>query len=213
MTPLLVAASALVALGAAVATGTRDPRMASLGLAGLLVAAPFVADPLPAPLPLAFGGVAAILAGFLVFIAARRTPEGAAPALGLRATLAAAAAGYAAGIGATAVALPRLGPDAALAAGFAVVAVAVVPIAVTRDLFRLASALIALTAAGILVLTALAGTPEPVTAMASGLTVVALAAAAAVVGGSALAVSSTPGPDDVRDRRATGAGSAIGGRR
>ena len=54
MTPLLVAAGALVAIGAAVATGARDARIASLGLAVMLAAAPFVADPLPGPLQLAF---------------------------------------------------------------------------------------------------------------------------------------------------------------
>ena len=51
MTPLLLVAGAIVGIGAAVATGARDARIASLGLVGLLVAAPFVADPLPAPLP------------------------------------------------------------------------------------------------------------------------------------------------------------------
>ena len=137
MTPLLVAAGALVAIGAAVGTGARDARIASLGLAVMLAAAPFVANPLPGPLPLAFGVVAGILAGFLVFVAARRVPNHAGPPLGLPATLGAAAAGFAVGISATAVALPRLGPDAALAAGLAACAVAVGPIAVTRDIFSL----------------------------------------------------------------------------
>ena len=201
MTPLLLVAGAIVGIGAAVATGARDARIASLGLVGLLVAAPFVADPLPAPLPLAFGVAAGILAGFLVFVAARRVPDGPAPTLGLRATLFAAAAGYVAGLGATAVALPRLGPDAALAAGLAALAVAVGPIAVTRDIFRLGPALIVLSSAGTLVLTALAGTPQPLTGIANGVLVVAMAAGAAVVASGAATLGGTTGSGEVHERR------------
>lgn len=201
MTPLLLVAGAIVGIGAAVATGARDARIASLGLVGLLVAAPFVADPLPTPLPLAFGVAAGVLAGFLVFVTARRVPDGPAPTLGLPATLVAAAAGYVAGLGATAVALPRLGPDAALAAGLAALAVAVGPIAVTRDIFRLGPALIVLSTAGTLVLNAVAGTPAPLTGIATGVLVVALAAGAAVVGSGAATLGGTTGPDEVHHRR------------
>ena len=203
MTPLLVAAGALVAIGAAVATGARDARIASLGLAVMLAAAPFVADPLPAPLQLAFAVMAGILAGFLVFVAARRVPNRAGPPLGLPATLGAAAAGFAVGIGATAVALPRLGPDTALAAGLAACAVAVGPIAITRDIFRLGSALIVLVGGAILLLTALAGTPEPLTGIATGVVLVALAGAVATVtGGAVAATGGTAVPDDLPGRRA-----------
>lgn len=203
MTPLLFAAGALVAIGAAVATGARDARIASLGLAGMLAAVPFVADPLPASLPLAFGVIAGILAGFLVFVAARRVPDGAAPPLGLPATLGAAAAGFAVGIGATAVALPRLGPDAALAAGMAALAVAVAPIAVTHDVMRLGSGLLVLVGSATLILAALAGTPEPLTAIAAGIAMVALAATMAVVAAGAIAATGgTVIPDDVPGHRA-----------
>ncbi len=203
MSPLLLAAGALVAIGAAVGTGARDARIASLGLTLMLAATPFVADPLPGPLPLAFGVVAGILAGFLIFVAARRLPNRAGPPLGLPATLGAAAAGFAVGIGATAVALPRLGPDAALAAGLAACAVAVGPIAITRDVFRLGSALIVLVGGAILVLTAFAGTPEPLTGIAAGIVLVALAAAlAAVTGGAVTATGGTAVPDDLPGRRA-----------
>jgi hypothetical protein len=201
VTPLLLVAGAIVGIGAAVATGARDARIASLGLVGLLVAAPFVADPLPTPLPLAFGVAAGILAGFLIFVTARRVPDGHASTLGLPATLVAAAAGYVAGLGATAVALPRLGPDTALAAGLAALAVAVGPIAVTRDIFRLGPALIVLSTAGTLVLNAVAGTPAPLTGIATGVLVVALAAGAAVVGSGAATLGGTTGPDEVHHRR------------
>jgi len=206
VTPLLVAAGALVAIGAAVATGARDARIASLGLAGMLAALPFVADPLPGSLPLAFGVVAGILAGFLVFVAARHVPDGAGPLLGLPATLGAAAAGFMVGIGATAIALPRLGPDAALAAGLAALAVAVGPIAATRDVLRLGSALLVLVGSAMLILTALAGTPEPLTGIVAGTAMVALAAAVAVVTGGAMAATGgTAVSDDLPGRRAAAA--------
>ena len=206
MTPLLFAAGALVAIGAAVATGARDARVASLGLAGMLAAVPFVADPLPESLPLAFGVIAGILAGFLVFVASRRVPDGTGPPLGLPATLGAAAAGFAVGMGATAIALPRLGPDAALAAGLAALAVAVVPIAVTHDVMRLGSGLLVLVGSATLILAALAGTPEPLTSIAAGIAVVALAAAVAVVtGGAVAATGSTVVPDDIPGHRVAAA--------
>jgi hypothetical protein len=206
VTLFLVAAGALVAIGAAVATGARDARIASLGLAGALAATPFVADPLPGPPSLAFGVIAGILAGFLVFVAARRTPDRPGPPLGLAASLGAAAAGFAVGIGATAVTLPRLGPDAALAAGLAAVAVAVGPLAITRDVLRLGSALLVLICGAILLLDALAGTPGPLTGMASGIVLVVLAAGVvALTGVAVVATGGTAIPDDVPAGRAPAA--------
>jgi len=110
----------------------------------MLATAPFVADPLPQPLSLAFGLVAGILAAFLIFATARRVPDHLEAPLGLAVSVAAAAAAFAVGLGATAVSLPQRGPEAALAAGLAAVVVAVGPITVTRDAFRLGSALIVL---------------------------------------------------------------------
>jgi hypothetical protein len=213
VTPVLVAAGVLVAIGAAVATGARDARLAALGLAAMLAAAPFVADPQAAPLSLAFAVVAGILAGFLVFVAARRVPDRVEPPLGLPATLGAAAAGFAVGIGATAVALPRLGPDAALAAGLAALAVAVGPIAITHDVFRLGSALMVLVGAGSLVRDAVAGTAEPLTTVAIGIVMVALGAAVVALTGAAVAATGrTAVPEDVPGRR-TDAARAPGDRR
>jgi hypothetical protein len=204
VTPLLVAAGVLVAIGAAVTTGARDARIASLGLAVMLAASPFVADPLPESPALGFEVVAGILAAFIVFVAARHVRDGAAPALGLPATVGAAAAGFAVGIGATAVALPRLGPDAALAAGLAALAVAVGPIAIPRDAFRLGSALIVLTGAGMLLLTALSGTPGSLTGMLAGIALVALAASVAVLVRMTVgAAGGTPSRTDGPDRRAS----------
>jgi hypothetical protein len=197
VTPLLVAAGVLAAIGAAVATGARDPRIATLGLAGMLAITPFAADPLPQLLSLAFGAAAGILAAFFMFSAARRLAQPLGPPLGPLAAIATAAAGFAVGLGATAVSLPRGGPDAALAAGLAAVAVAVGPIAVTRDVFRLGTALVVLLDGALLVVEALAGTPDPLVGIAAGVALVVLAAAAgALVRGAVAATGGTAIPDD-----------------
>jgi hypothetical protein len=84
--------------------------------------------------------------------------------------------------------------------------VAIGPIAIPRDVFRLGSALIVLVGGTILVLAALAGTPEPLTGIAAGIVLVALAAAvAAVTGGAVAATGGTAIPDDLPGRRAAAA--------
>jgi hypothetical protein len=174
----------------------------------MLAITPFVADPLPQPLSLAFGAAAGILAAFFMFSAARRLAEPLGPPLGPLAAIATAAAGFAVGLGATALSLPRGGPEAALAAGLAAVAVAVGPIAVTRDVFRLGTALIVLVGGASLVAEALAGTPDPLTGIAAGVALVVLAAAAgALAAGSVTATGGTAIPDDPLAGRATGSRS------
>jgi hypothetical protein len=132
-----------------------------------------------------------------MFSAARRLAQPLGPPLGPLAAIATAAAGFAVGLGATAVSLPRGGPDAALAAGLAAVAVAVGPIAVTRDVFRLGTALVVLLDGALLVVEALAGTPDPLVGIAAGVALVVLAAAAgALVRGAVAATGGTAIPDD-----------------
>jgi hypothetical protein len=85
----------------------------------------------------------------------------------------------------------------------AALAVAVAPIAVTHDVMRLGSGLLVLVGSATLMLAALAGTPEPLTAIAAGIAMVALAAAVAVVAGGAMAATGgTVIPDDVPGHRA-----------
>ena len=100
-------------------------------------ASPILADPLPWPLALAARLVAAVLAGYLLWIAARghhvRTggsrvgwPTDAFLAIG------AAVVGYGShGLGA-----PAAGPPLAAAAGFALAALAVLPVVTGRDILR-----------------------------------------------------------------------------
>jgi hypothetical protein len=75
VTPAYLVLAVLVAIGGVAAIGARVPRVAALGLLVVLVGSPFVADPLPAPLPLAARLVGGVLAAYLVFAALRRGPR------------------------------------------------------------------------------------------------------------------------------------------
>jgi hypothetical protein len=71
VTPVLVLVAVLAAFGAVVATAARVPRAAVLGLVLALTAAPFVADPAPPTLAVATRLVAAVLAGYALWAAVR----------------------------------------------------------------------------------------------------------------------------------------------
>jgi hypothetical protein len=185
VTPFLVATGIVVALGAAVAIGARAGRASSLGILVALAFGPFLADPLPSIDVAAFRIAAGVLAAFLVLVAARRAGPAASSPLGLPATLAAAAAAFVVGLGATAVGLPAFGPAAAVAAGLASLAVAVPPIGLARDPLRLGVASIVLLNAGLLLRAGLAGTPSGLESLVAGSALVALAAVVVVLGGSA----------------------------
>ena len=100
-----------------------------------------------------------MLAAFLLLVAGRRAGDESGSPLGLPATLAAAAAAYVAGLGATAVGLPAFGPSAAVGAGLACLAVALPPVIRARDAFRLGTALVVLANAGLLLRSGLVGHP------------------------------------------------------
>lgn len=159
MTPVLVLVAACVALGAAVAVSARIPRAAILGLVIVLAGAPFVTDPAPAVTATAARVVAAVLAGYVLWIAVRGplVPIGGSRA-GIPGALAIGLAAFAAGwfaADAVGTALAAGGADgpggaaaAALAGGssvaragfgaacaFAVLAAA--PVLVARDALRL----------------------------------------------------------------------------
>jgi hypothetical protein len=202
VTVLLVAAGLLVTLGAGVATGARGARAASVGALVCLAFAPFVADPLPEVPVALFRIVAGVLAAFLLLLAGRRAGEESGSPLGLPATLAAAAAAFAAGLGATAVGLPAFGPSAAVAAGLACLAVAVLPVIRGRDAFRLGTALVVLANAGLLLRGGLSGTPVALEILVGGAALVGLAAAVVTLAGTAAtATGDLAIPGDAIERR------------
>ena len=73
MNPALAGVALAVVVGALVAGSARNARTAILGLVVTMVGASALADPLPASLGLAARLVAAILAGYLLWVATRGT--------------------------------------------------------------------------------------------------------------------------------------------
>ena len=71
MNPALVGVALAVVVGAVVAGSARNARTAIFGLVVVMVGVPILTDPLPDPLALAARLVAAVLAGYLLWVAAR----------------------------------------------------------------------------------------------------------------------------------------------
>jgi hypothetical protein len=158
---LLLAATALVVVaGGIVAVSAREPRVILLGMSVALVGAPFVADPLPAVLPLAARLVAASLAAYLLWVGTRGDPTGnGGSTVGWPVEAFAAAAGFVVGWGTAGLGAPAVGPPAAAAAGFGLATVTVLPIVFARDGSRLGNGLILLLTASSLIRVNLGGTP------------------------------------------------------
>ena len=161
MNPALLGVALAVVVGAIVASSVRNARTAILGLVVTLVAASVLADPLPDSLGLAARLVAAILAGYLLWVATRgprlRT-GGSLVGWPTDAFLAAAAAVV--GYGSHGLGAPAAGPAFASAAGFALAALALVPISTGRDVLRVGMGLGLLISGALLVRTGLGGTPD-----------------------------------------------------
>jgi hypothetical protein len=159
--PALAGVALAVIVGGVVAGSARNARTAIFGLVVTMVGAPLLADPPAAPLGLAARLVAAVLAGYLLWVATRgplvRTggslvgwPTDAFLAIG------AAVVGYGShGLGA-----PASGPPLAAAAGFALAALSVTPVVNGRDILRIGLGLGLLLGGALLVGTSLGGTPD-----------------------------------------------------
>jgi hypothetical protein len=132
--PALAGVALAVVVGAVVAGSARNARTAIFGLVVTMIGVPLVADPSAAPLGLAARLVAAILAGYLLWIATRghhvRT-AGSRVGWPTDAFLAAAAAVV--GYGSHGLGAPAAGPALAAAAGFALAALAVLPVVTGRE--------------------------------------------------------------------------------
>ena len=183
MNPALAGVALAVIVGAVVAGSARNARTAIFGLVVVMVGVPILADPLPDPLALAARLVAAVLAGYLLWVAARghrvRTggslvgwPTDAFLAVG------AAVVGYGSqGLGA-----PVTGPELAAAAGFALAALAVLPVVTGRDILRVGIGLMLLLSGALLVRTNLGGTADPLEQLLTAGLVAALGGAVAILG-------------------------------
>ena len=182
MNPALLGVALAVIAGAVVAGSARNGRTAILGLVVTMVGAPLLADPPAAPLGLAARLVAAVLAGYLLWVATRghgvRT-GGTLVGWPTEAFLATAAAivGYAShGLGA-----PGGGPPLAAAAGFALAALAILPVLNGRDILRIGVGLMLLLTGALLVRTSLGGTPTELEDILSAGLVATLGGAVAIL--------------------------------
>jgi hypothetical protein len=184
--PALAGVALAITVGAIIAVSSHDARTAVLALAVTMIGAPILADPVPDTTGLAARAVAAILGVYLLMIAVR---GGEAPTGGSRlgwaaeASLAAAAGitGYAVhGLGAA-----GLGPALAQGAGFALAALAIVPLITGRDVIRIGVGLLLLTHGSLLVRVGLGGTPSSLEELVTAGLVVGLSGVIGVLAFSA----------------------------
>jgi hypothetical protein len=197
--PALIGVALAVVAGAVLAGSARDARAALLGLVVTFVGAPLIADPLPPATALAARLVGAILAGYLLWIAARgRGARTSGSPIGWPSEAFVAAAAAVVGYGSHGLGAPAGGPAAASAAGFALAALAVLPVVTGRDILRVGIGLGLLLGGALLVRVGLGGTPDPLEqVLTAGLVAVlggavaVLAAAARSDGTEGFALSST----------------------
>jgi hypothetical protein len=186
--PALVGVALAVVVGGVVAGSARDARAAVLGLVVVFVGAPFVADPLPTPLSLGARIVGAVLGGYVLWVAARghgiRT--GGSP-VGWPTDALLAAAAAVVGFGSHGLGAPTTGPAAASAAGFALAALAVLPVVTGSDILRIGLGLGLLLTGALLVRVGLGGTPDALEQVLTAGVVATLGGVVAVLAGAARA--------------------------
>jgi hypothetical protein len=157
--PALAGVATAVLAGALVAVSARDGRLVVIGLAAALVLSPLLVEPLGSPLGLTARLAGAILGTYLLWVAVRAGGETGGSRLGWPAEALLAAAAFVVGHGAHGLGAPALGPAAASATGFALAALAVVPVATGRDVVRIGVGLFCLLQGALLVRTGLGGNP------------------------------------------------------
>lgn len=186
MNPALAGVAIAVIVGAVMAGSARNARTAVLGLVVTMVGAPLVADPPAAPLGLAARLVGAVLAGYLLWVAARdiRLRTGGS-LVGWPTEAFLAIAGAVVGYGSHGLGAPAAGPPIASAAGFALAALSVLPVVNGRDVMRIGLGLGLLLGGALLVRTGLGGTPDALEELLTAGLVAALGGAVAVLAAAA----------------------------
>ncbi len=182
MNPALVGVALAVVVGAVVAGSARNARTAIFGLVITMVGAPFIAEPLAAPLGLAGRLVGAVLAGYLLWVATRGFRVRTAGSLvGWPTDVFLAAGAAVVGYGSHGLGAPAGGPAIAAAAGFALAALAVLPVVTGRDILRVGLGLCLLLGGALLVRTSLGGTPNELEELLTAGLVAVLGGAVAVL--------------------------------
>jgi hypothetical protein len=182
VSPGLVATAVLVVAAAVTCICSRDARLRFLALATASLLVPVVADPLPDAMPLA-ARLAAILLGLFaiwVSIRVRPVPEPGTD-LGRPVTVLVAATAFVAGLASLVPIGERPGPLVAQAAGLALVALAMAPVAAGRGAIRMGCGLLLLLDGAEILSNALGGTPAAGGQVVAGLLFSALAGGVAVL--------------------------------
>lgn len=182
MNPVLGAVAAVVVAGAVFAVSARDGRIAVVGLAATLVFAPLIGTPLDAPLGLAASLTGGILAAYLLWIAVRGGGMTGGSRLGWPTEALLAGAAFVVGLGTHGLGAPALGPVEGQAAGFALAALAVVPVATGRDVLRIGIGLFLLLQAALLMRVGLDGNSSQLEQLVTAALVAALGGAVAALG-------------------------------
>jgi hypothetical protein len=197
---IAAAAAVAVVLGAVLGAGAGSARIATLGLAVVLLFSPFVADPLPGTVALGTRLVGGTLAAYLLLVTARRATAPVGSPLGSMTLLAAAGAAAVAGLQPSALGLPRTGPDVAVAAGLACLVVALPAVLAARDAFRLGAGLVIALTGILLVRAAIAGSPSGAEEVAITFAIATLGGAIAILGSMTSAAGGTLSLDDLAVR-------------
>jgi hypothetical protein len=177
-----LAALAVAVVGCGViAVSAHESRVAVLGLVLCAVIAPLIGTELPTPLVLSARLVAAILSGYVLWIAVRHQPATRGSRIGWPAEALAAAAAAVAGYGAAGFIGPAAGPREAEAVAFALGYLALGPLLVERDVLRLAIGLVVIVLAGSMARLAVQGTSSQLEQLVLSGVTVAVAGAAATI--------------------------------
>jgi hypothetical protein len=160
MNPALGAIAAAVLAGAVVAVSVREGRIAVVGLAVALVFSPLLTDPIDTPLAIAARLAGGVLAAYLLWIAVRDGGTTAGSRIGWPTEALLATAAFVVGLGTHGLGATALGPVEAQAAGFALAALAFVPVATGRDVLRIGIGLFMLLQGALLLEVGLDGNPS-----------------------------------------------------
>ena len=186
MNPALAGVALAVVLGAVLAGSARSARAAILGLIVTMVGTPLLADPIAHPLGLAARLVGAILAGYLLWVAGRGPDARTGGSnVGWPTDAFVAAAAAVVGYGSHGLVGPATGPALAQATGFALAALAVVPVVTGRDVMRIGIGLCLLLGGALLVRTGLGGTPDALEQVLTAGLVATLGGAVAILANAA----------------------------
>ena len=186
MNPALAGVALAVVIGAVVAASAHRARTAILGLIVTLVGAAAVADPPAEALGLAARLVGALLAGYLLWIATRgHNVRTAGSRVGWPTEAFVAAAAAVVGYGSHGLGAPAAGPALASAVGFALAAVAVLPVVTGRDILRVGLGLALLLSGALLVRTGIGGTPDAFEEVLTAILIATLGGAVAVLASAA----------------------------